>query len=60
MTKDDYQVIRSLLIGEVTNARAASVGARVQEINGVIKRLDENNAPKGKKTKLIESEVKNG
>jgi len=59
MKTEDYKVIRELLISEITNARSASLGPRVQEINGVVKRLDETQTT-GKKTKLMESEVKNG
>jgi len=58
MKKEDYEVIRGLLISEITNARSASLGPRVQDINGVVKRLDETQ-PTGKKAKLMESEVKN-
>ena len=58
MKKEDYEFIRNVLVGEVSNARSASLGARVQEVSGIIKRLDEGQT-KGKKTKLLESEVKN-
>jgi len=58
MKADDYKIIRELLVSDLTNARSASCGPRVQEVTGVIKRLDEGQTT-GKKAKLMESEVKN-
>jgi len=58
MKTEDYKVIRELLVGAENNARSASIGQRVNEMRGIIRRLDETQ-PTGKKAKLMESEVKN-
>ncbi len=60
MKKEDYDVIRNLLVSDLTNARSASCGPRVQEITARIKRLDEDQGTTGKKEKLMEREVKDG
>ncbi len=57
MKDKDYEIIRGSLVNDLANARAASLGPRVQELTATIKRLDEEHT-KGKKTKLMESEVK--
>lgn len=60
MKKEDYEVIRGLLVSEEINSLSASIGNRVREVRDVIKRLDQDHGTKGKKAKLMEREVKDG